>query len=300
MGIFGDRSGYRQLRPARMRFWSRCLGSRVRYLAVLVIVFLAATVSARADIQNGLVLHLTFDGDVSDHTGRGNDGTIVQPGADSPYVSGVIGQAYRTQGMVQGIDSSTSSYIALGNPPDLKFGGSTPTDFTVSWWGMYNASAQHDDIPWISNKDWNSGGNRGWILSSEPSGRLRWNFRARGENRKDIPSYVPPLGGLDDGQWHHYVAIFTRGDGGTVTIYIDGLAIDTQPTSSSLDVDVPYLPTNLFQDGTGTYTDIGSGANFDDASMDDLGIWRRALTDDEVGLIYTQGLQGVSALDPKP
>jgi len=28
--------------------------------------------------------------------------------------------------------------------------------------------------------------------------------------------------------------------------------------------------------------------------MDDLGIWRRAVTDDEVTLIYNMGLKGIS------
>jgi hypothetical protein len=143
--------------------------------------------TARADIHDQLVVHLRFDGDVQDYSGRGNNGTIVQSGANSPYVTGVIGQAYQTTGKIVGIDVSTSSYITLGNPADLNFDGSS--DISFSWWGMYNGSDQHDDIPWLSNKDWNSGGNRGWVLSSEDGSRgLRWNFRAHGEGRMDISS----------------------------------------------------------------------------------------------------------------
>ncbi len=55
--------------------------------------------------------------------------------------------------------------------------------------------------------------------------------------------------------------------------------------------------TNIFQDGTGAYTDGGSGANWDNAFIDDLGIWRRAITADEVTTIYEMGMMGISALD---
>lgn len=267
--------------------WSVCL-------TALGVAFVVPT-ATRADIHDQLVVHLRFDGDVQDSSGRGNNGTVVQPGANSPYVPGVIGQAYQTTGMVVGIDNSTSSYITLGNPSDLNFDGSS--DISFSWWGMYNTSDQHDDIPWLSNKDWNSGGNRGWVLASESGGNgLRWNFRARGENRVDISS--PYAGsGWDDGNWHHYVVTMTRGAGGAVIVYQDGGLVSYTPINSTLAVGSTLLPTNIFQDGTGTYTDITGGANFDKAAIDDLGIWRRALTDSEIALIYTLGTQGLSALD---
>jgi Concanavalin A-like lectin/glucanases superfamily len=280
---------------------SLCAGRPIITSALAVAMGMLMLVPAGtvwADIHDNLVVHLTFNGDVMDHTGRGNDGTIMRPGADSPYVPGVIGQAYQTKGKVLGIDNSTSSYITLGNPPDLNFDGST--DISFSWWGQYTADAQHDDIPWLSNKDWNSGGNRGWVLASEEGGKgLRWNFRAYGEGRMDIPGPYAGVG-WDDGMWHHYVVTFTRGANGLATVYQDGAIVDQRPISSSLAIGYALLPTNIFQDGTGTYTDVSGppgGANFDLASIDDLGIWRRALTDDEVTLIYNMGLKGVSALD---
>src|SRR5437016_634488 len=46
--------------------------------------------AAPLDIHTNLVVHHTFDGDVVDHTGRGNDGTIIRPGTDSPFVPGII------------------------------------------------------------------------------------------------------------------------------------------------------------------------------------------------------------------
>ena len=47
------------------------------------------------------------------------------------------------------------------------------------------------------------------------------------------------------------------------------------------------MATNIGQDGTGAY-----GPVFTDLDMDDVGIWRRVLTSQEVAAIYSAGLAG--------
>jgi hypothetical protein len=145
-----------------------------------------------------------------------------------------------------------------------------------------------------SNKDWNSSSTRGYVLISEARGQTRWNFRSRGDGK----SYPGPVGGLlgplDDGNWHHYAFVFMRGLPGSGTVYLDGIQVFTAPITSTGELNIG-LPVNIFQDGTGVYTNQQgppNGANWDLAAMDDLGIWRRAITADEVTLIYTLGLQG--------
>jgi hypothetical protein len=261
-----------------------CVGRVGMTMAFLIaggIALSAPAGNARADIHDNLVLHLTFDGDVMDHTGRGNDGTILRPGADSPYVTGIIGMAFQTQGTDTSPEYPTGNYITLGNPDDLHFG--TSSDFSLSWWGQYTADAQHDDQAWLSNKDWNSGSGQGWVVDSEPGGTFKWNYRERSQKRCDSPHVGTANGSLDDGQWHHYVVTFARGTGGMGTIYLDGAVADITPLNSdTTNGDINFVfPTNIFQDGTGVYSDIGN-SNFDKAAIDDLGIWRRAITQDEV------------------
>lgn len=287
---------------------AKCRHSRLRLntavlLAASGLVFLAAPGSIRADIHDSLVVHLRFDGDVMDYSGRGNNGTIVQPGANSPYVPGIIGQAYQTTGTYPGPDVSTSSYITLGTPADLNFDGSC--DVSFSWWGMYNATDEHDDIAWLSNKDWLSSGEVGWIIAAQDGGgNIRVNFRSLYEAKIDYH------GGSNwgDGQWHHYVVTWTRGDNGAGTVYQDGVQVNYVPFNGASVIVTYAFPgtyatnhqtyaTNIFQDGTGAYTDSDGGANWDNATIDDLGIWRRALTDAEIATIYNMGLQGISALD---
>src|SRR5207248_5866866 len=62
---------------------------------------------------------------------------------------------------------------------------------------------------------------------------------------------------------------------------------------SANDVTTPgALALNLGQDGTGTYTRGGTAGM--DGGLDDLGIWRRALTADEVNWIFAKGARGAN------
>jgi hypothetical protein len=287
-------------RTGSIRACGRLVGIATASLIAVGIVLLASTGSARADIHANLVVHLRFDGDVTDATGRGNNGTIVRAGTDSPYVPGIIGMAFQTQGTVPIPEYPTGNYITLGSPDDLNFG--TSTDFSLSWWGQYATANQTDNAPWFGNKDANNGSNRGWVISSQPNGMVNWTYRERSLGSASPPTPVGTgNGSLDDGKWHHYVVTFARGTGGMGTIYLDGDVADTTPINSDNTLgDISFVfPTNIFQDGVGNYTNVpnSGNANFAKAAIDDLGVWRRAITPDEVTLIYTMGMQGKSALD---
>jgi hypothetical protein len=68
------------------------------------------------------------------------------------------------------------------------------------------------------------------------------------------------------------------------------MAPDPGVQVGSLDTDISGLNVNIGQDGRGTYTDGGNAEV--DMVMDDLGIWRRALTAQEVACIFIAGQQG--------
>jgi hypothetical protein len=273
-------------------------------VALLGIAFVAApAISWAQDIHDSLVVHLTFDGDLVDQTLRGNDGTIVRPGNDSPFVPGIItnnrvsSSAFRSQGDFLGPMMATNNYITLGNPADLDFG--LDSDFSFSWWGLVPpGGADEADPAWLANKDWVSGDTIGWVLCSQGhhyitgTGGFKWNYKNIGGNRSDSSRH--PDANLDDGQWHHYAVVFTRQVDGVV--YLDGQL--TNDTRLNTDGDLTSgLPVNIFQDATGNYTDGTNMGVWRDASICDVGIWRRAITGDEVNLIFTMGSQGISAID---
>ena len=228
-------------------------------------------------ITNNLVAHITFDGNYDDSSGRNNNASAV---GGPTLVAGKMGQAMKfttTQ------DGSTIQYATLGYPDDLKFGDAV--DFSISFWVNY--TQQVDDPPFISNKNWASSGNRGWGIFTQGGGNYRANTTGTGGTKYDT-SATPVV---RDGTWHHIVLSQARG--AIASLYTDGVLTITKPdlATGSIDTDDLGYAVNIAQDGQGTYTDGGS-AGITNALIDDVGIWRRAVSAQEASAIYTAGQSG--------
>src|SRR5262249_4943757 len=103
----------------------------------------------------------------------------------------------------------------------------------------------------------------------------------------DRVDYDSAPGLISDGAWHHIAVAFQRGGSGTT--WVDGKELDTRQLPASGTVIDTGHPLNLGQDGTGAYTDNGA-ASILDGTMEDVAIWRRVITADEVATIYNKGL----------
>ena len=255
-------------------------------------------------LTNALVVHLPFNGDMTDTSGRGNDAQYQYQGAAAStptFLQGKLGQAFQFNVLK---DSSSFAYATLGYPTDLQFGDTN--DFSVSLW--INYTNQSDDLPFISNKDWNSSNNQGWGLFTQSAGDYRVNVT--GPNRGSDKFDVHPTTKLRDGTWHNLVVSFLHApflQSAYVYCYVDGVLSNKKAASVAGTWDTSALPfshtggpatplqtafaVNIGEDGSGIYTDGGSAYNIN-ALIDDLGIWRRALTANEAALIYRSGLAG--------
>jgi hypothetical protein len=228
-------------------------------------------------ITNNLVVHLTFDGNYKDSSGRNNDASDV---GGTTLVAGKLGQAMKfttTQ------DGSAIQYATLGYPDDLKFVDTV--DFSISFWANYTQSV--DDPPFISNKNWASSGNRGWGIFTQAGGNYRVNTTGTGGTKYDT-SATPVV---RNGTWHNILLSHARG--AIVSVYTDGVLTITKPdlTTGNIDTDDLGYGVNIGQDGQGNYTDGGS-AGITNALIDDVGIWRRAISAQEALAIYTAGENG--------
>lgn len=223
-------------------------------------------------ITEGLVAHLKFDNNLNDASSGGNNGTAV---GSPTFVTGLIGT--HAVNIPSGAD-----YVSLGTPSDLNFGSTT--DFSISFWAQSPAGGWSSDPSFIGNKDWNSGSNQGYVIATDGDGRVQWNLAGPPGNRKDFDG---PGGVIGNDAWHHVAVTFDRT--GTASTYVEGVLINrTDLTGSENNVNTPgSYATNVGQDGTGSY-----GAVFNNLSVDDLGIWRRVLTPQEVAAIREAGLQG--------
>lgn len=231
-------------------------------------------------ITQDLVAHLTFDTDLKDSSGNGNNGTAVGNVTIGP---GKIGAGALVVNSKK--DGSSFNYVTLGTPNLLKFG--TNTDFSVSFWANY--TKWEGDPSFVANKDWNSGGNTGFVIATHPDGHLQWNYRVTGgAARKD---YDGPAGAFTGGGWHHVVVSFARN--GDAKAYLDGKLVNTTAIGPSTGTIESGLPINIGQDGTGKYTDNGA-VGVENGLIDDVGIWRRILSDSDVQKIFTAGAAGSS------
>ncbi len=266
-------------------------------------------------ITNGLVVHLSFDETLNDDSGRGNDaayvstnGLTVQPPAPT-YVPGKLGQAFQFNTYP---DGSLIEYATLGYPQDLQFG--TTNDFTVAFWINTRATniVGGGDPAYFANRNWNSSSSRGYgIFIQGGLTTVRVHYTVTDPSVSKVVSVRPATPGgenLYDGAWHHIAVACQRG--GSTTIYIDGVLESTVVSSATtntfdtVDLSDNGVPeaVNVGQDGTGTYTQ-GPGDNppaqpgsagVTNAAIDDVGIWRRALTGIEVANIFNYAQKGTN------
>jgi hypothetical protein len=259
-------------------------------------------------LTNSLVVHLTFDGNLNDTSGRTNNATYQFNGAaanpNATFRPGKLGSAFQVTTL---IDSSAYEYATLGYPTDLQFGETS--DFSVSFWASY--TNQSDDIPFISNKDWDASANPGWGIFTQGGGNYRINVTGPNSDADKYSQTDTPQV-LKDGNWHHIAVSIQHapfGQSAFIYGYQDGVLVSKHPMNVAGTVDTAALPltdhqtkapvptliqsqfqVNIGQDGTGIYTDNHSGRLV--GLLDDFGIWRRAITANEVAGIYKGGNLG--------
>ncbi|MBN8248186.1 MAG: hypothetical protein J0L84_12170 [Verrucomicrobia bacterium] len=257
-------------------------------------------------LTHDLVVHLPFDGDFQDRSGRGNHARYATNGPNArptpTFAPGLLGTAfeYTTRG-----NGTAFEYATLGYPEDLRWDGTQ--DFSVSFWTSFQT--QEGDLPFLSNKDWFRSHNAGWAISMQGAGTFRVNLTGPRHGADMFTTARTPL--LRGGRWRHVLVSVQRalpGERAWVILYVDGAEVNRTPLYVEGTVDTADLPfqhssprstrqpgwaVNIGQDGTGVYFDQG-GASALGARMDDLGIWRRALTAFEASAIFQAGRDGLN------
>jgi hypothetical protein len=237
---------------------------------------------AFANVTNGLVLHLAFDGSYVDSSGRGND---AQPKGSPTFVAGAVGNQalhYNTA-----VDTSNpnqpvvtaANYVALGTPADLRFGSNV--NFSVSYWVRFEDAP--GDLPFFGNAI-NAFGNPGYTFApSYQSGGWSWSL-GDVATTTSIGIYGED-GSINDGSWHHLAHTFDRSS--SCLTYLDGFLADSRSVVAAGDLDSGE-ETIIGQDPSGAYPEAA------EADIDDVGVWRRVLTPFEVYSIYAVAQAGKS------
>jgi hypothetical protein len=221
----------------------------------LACVFSLSTTSHGA-IDDGLVSYWPLDGNFVD-TQSGNNGTLMGANTTPSFTAGKLGQGIDLDGVDQFIQIG-------GDESQFDF---LNQDFSISAWFRVDALT----------KDWQAliakgEGNRWRVHRRGGEDELTWN----GGNA-DVPNHDTPI---DDGQFHHFVGVSMQGAG--VQLWQDGVLRVTGPAPANSD------NNNANPVKIGANPDTNPNRSWDGV-IDDVGIWGRALSAEEIAQLYNGG-----------
>lgn len=254
---------------------------RIVQIGRILIVTLICQSLARADLADGLVGYYPFDDGsgelLKEMTGNGSDGELFNFdfADESDWADGQIGGALA----FDGIDDFVIA-------PDFPL---AETALSVSIWGFAN-----DAPTWASLvKNW----------GTTVVGQFHFGLGPGAEDTLNI--FVTTADGaafnagtdvdpIELEAWEHYAFVADPASE-LVTLYRNGEVVDEQPydgtfteTPNSQSIGIGVKTTN-----EGDFADPGACCpGYWDGLLDDLGIWHRALTSEEVADVYTRGLAG--------
>jgi hypothetical protein len=217
---------------------------------------------------------------VVDGSGQGNHGTLT----NGPQTTiGKLGQALSFDG--------TNDYIVIANESNFDFEATDP--FSISVWLKPDTTNTLGQNPVVKSLD--SGTYTGWHfiinqgvtpLDNNP-GRIAlflWNVNG------SVGIEVATLNStnLNDGSWHHYVVTYSGSSlASGIKIYEDSRALTTETGNNNISGDTILNDAAV---GLGARSDgAPSNSEFYDGLMDDVRIYNRSLTADEVKRLYTMG-----------
>ena len=266
----------------------------MKVLTMSLGVLFALSSIAQADLSDGLRNYWTFDGNLEDTASDfGNDASTVEDNGSFAGTAGTPGISFAAGQFGQAISQNGGStpatqgdgYVLVNRSADTLYG--TTDTLTTSLWVQTEGTT----------------GN-GWqaIISHGEGNQYRIAWRD-GTN----PPTVAYAGGSPEGpasptailnnSWHHIAAVSEAGV--STRLYYDGALVSTgaAPNINDAGAPTPANP-NLF---------IGANPQTTPnrewwGRIDDVAQWSRALSVDEIGLIYNRGLAGNSlgTIIPEP
>jgi len=245
---------------------------------LFLLLFGAVSLVAHAQVPDyvptdGLVAWYPFNGNANDESGNGQHGSmtdiqIVEDRYDTPNA------AFEFNG--------SSSFVQVESTPSL----SVSSAYTLSaWFNNHNWSFDAPiDEHAIVSKVYNGGYSGGYEIytgGEYGAGMLRHIGNING-------NFGPWTAGLAELTWYHVVASF---NGSIIEVYINGESVATQNRSGSLQTSSTPLRIGR-RGGAGSFNSWFQGI------IDDVGIWNRALTNEEILALYNAQPLSPGCTDP--
>ena len=230
-------------------------------LFVFVLMFLTNQ-TARGNLSTGLIAYYSFDGNANDMSGNGHDGTVHGALLNTDRF-GNPNSAYSFDGL--------DDYVRIPDDPQLDGMDS----FTLSVWVKLSGSNlemevlnKYDHGPPYLDESYNIGID-GW-------GPLAV-FQYATNDKYVIKISNDPLS-IDP--WHHIVGVYTGAEG---SVYLDGNKITLSRNDPDFGGPLNSITADLL---IGCGEESGSLVKFFAGKIDDVRIYNRALSADEVQQLY--------------
>ena len=233
---------------------------------------------------NVVLLHLDGEGDIdagdllADSSGRNNafsTGLTTHAGIPAAYVAGLVGQALDK-------DTSRYHYRELATDSDLQFGDS---DFTWAAWARIGNCPADNGTVW-GTEDSNASPHI-WMGCCVASGSFGGYFR--GTTGTGIGS---PCGNVVvDAAWHHVAVVKTVAGGSVRYAYYRDGRFDSE-ASGSTDPNVTWAAGTRF--GFTAFNIVAYPDSITPGQFDEAAIWRRALSEAELGAINARAMLDLS------
>jgi sialidase-1 len=197
---------------------------------------------------------------------RGADATTADlaPGATP---AAVLGGAGTTDGAVGGALSLDGTDDAVRLPYDerLPLGDG---DFTASLWFRYTAVDGEQPLLWLGGVGTTQP--QVWLRAEPGNGRIQGLITTREGGTAPRSAWVRTDRAHNDGRWHHLVL---RRGGGRLTLSVDGTRVDAADVPGSVSRNSPFgVHVGERVDGRARFT----------GAIDEVHVWDRALTDEEI------------------
>lgn len=222
-------------------------------------------------MDNALAVYLPFyseKGKISeDATQNKNDEKFV---GNIKLVAGKFGS---------GIELDGQSYVGIPWSDSIDV---VDESFSTEIWFKYTEKASAGSLIW----GYAVGGGKPqfWIRSEPGSNRIRGLIH---DGKSIIIMTKTPY---NDGKWHHLALVRNSNGQDTLTVYIDGAVKDSQKGKIALVTKGQVFGIHLGQrvDGRNRYN----------GAFDEFRLWRRALDQDNIKILMTQGQALILAIHP--
>ncbi|MCL1976400.1 MAG: Ig-like domain-containing protein [Firmicutes bacterium] len=207
------------------------------------------------------------------------NGNLNNENGAYPQVNSVVGSPSYVSGRNgnKAISLNYRNYLKLDKTNDLI---DYNQSFTIAYWIKINSTAGNDPAI-MSNKNWTSGGNNGWMFTAK-NGIIKLNSKSRSDSSRVNGSTDIEITKYVTGQWVHIAAVWDKA-ANKVRTYANGVLTNDLKTNLATGMGGNGAPTLIGQSNDSSSSNLYNSSSMNvDFVIQDFFMTNRALTTEEI------------------